>query len=133
MKKDRNFGKKNRIKEWVYSKTSVIILCIVVLFLIKATHNVFVAKRESTRNMEVSERKVLELQARADELKKELERIKTESGVEEEIRKKFGVAKEGETVVMVLGEKDDSTTSVNASAQGSFFGSLWGKITGVFR
>ncbi len=64
------------------------------------------------------------MNARKDMLNSEIGRLKTDNGVEEEIRSKFNVAKPGETVVVVI-NGSSSTSSQNSSGNKGFWASFW--------
>lgn len=71
-----------------------------------AVHDRYVVEREMATRREKSE---MELKRENDHLAKlseEVEKLNSEQGVETEIRKNFDVAKEGETVIILV-EQDD--------------------------
>ena len=60
------------------------------------------------------------LQARDKMLSAEIERLKTETGVEQEIREKFNLVKEGEEVIVVV-DKDTEADSSSGVTEISFW------------
>jgi len=99
---EREFQKKRKIRAWIYSKTTIIILIIIVFFLMRATWKVYGARVESRKDFDRAMEELTSLDDREKVLVLDIERLKTEKGTEEEIRKKFSVAKEGESVVFVV-------------------------------
>ena len=73
--------------------------------------------------MEVT-REYESLKSRKDMLESEINRLKTDGGIEEEIRGKFNVAKPGETVVTVINSSGSIPTNVNNLKKG-FWSNLW--------
>ena len=65
------------------------------------------------------------LQAKQAMLDTQIARLNTQTGVEEEIRDRFTVAKPGEVIVNVI---DNSTGTPNSTVDES----LWQKFTGLF-
>lgn len=64
-----------------------------------------------------------EVYSRTNSLSQGLASLKTQEGIEKEIRKKFSVAKEGEQVVVVIEDNATPTTSDIQEKKG-FFGRL---------
>jgi len=70
--------------------------------------------------------KVENLRARDAELSSKIERLKTEAGLEEEIRSKFTVAKNNENMVIVV--EENNTNATNTAERASF----WQKFLDFF-
>lgn len=68
--------------------------------------------------------KILE---RKKELAQSIDYLKTEQGIEAEIRSKFRVVKDGESVAVIVDDDKPTTTIVASSSP-----SLWQKFTGFF-
>lgn len=102
----REFQQKQIFKEKLYSKTTVFILLVLALLLAKGVVNIYIKERESRKNKEEAELELINMQNRAEELKQASERLKTPVGIEQEIRSKFGVAKEGEKVILIVEEEE---------------------------
>lgn len=75
--------------------------------------------------MQKMEREIEELKGRQIELIMFQERLKTEEGIEYEIRKKFGVARPGESVAIIV--EDNSTTTATLGESG-----FWQKLKNFF-
>ncbi len=65
----------------------------------------------------ISLQNVEELRLRNEELQNKIVRLSTVSGVEEEIRSKFSVAKEGENVVLVIDNKNDNASTTTTKKE----------------
>lgn len=86
------------------SKLSVSILFLVLVFF---AWNVigFLGKLWNTEeNRRVAEEKVEELKERKENMSYEIDRLNTKEGIEENIREKFSVVKEGEKVIIIVDE-----------------------------
>ena len=80
----------------------------------------FTGKMRATRvNRKIAEGKISQLQQEKEKLSYDIAKLKTDEGVEESIRMKFGLAKEGEEVIVVVEEKD--TQEDEASESSGFF------------
>lgn len=118
-----DFQQKRQFKKVMYSKVSFLILFISVFFLAKSTYNIYKKSKLSFDNYTVVKRDYESLKDRKDMLDSEINRLKTDNGIEEEIRGKFNVAKPGETVVMVI---NSSTSTETSNPNKSFWSSFWG-------
>lgn len=121
----RNFQQKRGWRNIIESWPVIILLC---LFLAVFTWGVvgFMGKMSATReNRRVAENKLAELQSERTRLSTEIANLKTERGVEENIREKFGLGKEGEDLIVVV---DDQTKPVEAPVAQGWFASFWDKL-----
>jgi cell division protein FtsB len=100
----REYKRKRKIKQRVFSKVSIFILIFLLVFLSKATFNVYSKAKESAQNLARVNGALAETKARKENLEKETAKLKTNQGIEEQIRHKFQVAKEGEKVIVVIDE-----------------------------
>ncbi|MDQ5950098.1 MAG: hypothetical protein QG585_38 [Patescibacteria group bacterium] len=117
----REFQQKQIFKEKLYSKTTVFILLVLALLLAKGVVNIYIKERESRKNKEEAELELINMQNRAEELKQASERLKTPVGIEQEIRSKFGVAKEGEKVILIVEEEETIPVEQKEGFFGRFF------------
>lgn len=120
-----DFQQKRRVNKIIYSKVFFVILFILVFFLGRATYNIYQKYKISSDNYVGVKRDYESLKARKDMLDSEINRLKTDSGIEEEIRGKFNVAKPGETVVIVINGSSSTSTDSN-SLKGGFWSRFWG-------
>ncbi len=85
-------------------------------------------KMEITReNKKIAENKVAELQQKKEKLSSNIAKLKTDQGVEESIREKYGLAKEGEDVIVVVEDKNASVAKESES------GGFWSWFTSWFK
>lgn len=122
-----DFQQKRKLRAFIYNKITLSIFFVVVLILLFSTFNVWRKKVESQKLTEASELKVSELEARKVFIDDQIVKLNTEEGVEEEIRSKFSVAKEGEKVVVVVNDNTEDNTKIETDK------SLWQKFLNLFR
>ena len=87
------------------------------------------------------QQKIKEARAQLDTLKdqekflrSEIERLSSNRGVEQELRERFGVAKEGEDVVVIVDDKKGESNGQDTKAVGDqAAGSWFSKIFSIFR
>jgi len=115
----KSFQKKRSWRNIVQSKPVLVILGIFVLIFAWGVIG-FMKKMQTTiENKNIAEEKFLELQKEKDKLSTDILKLKTDSGVEESIREKFGLAKEGEGVIVVV--EDENSTKVPEKKTNGFF------------
>lgn len=123
-----DFKNKRKTRKLIYSKISLLIALAIVIFMSMSTYNIYKKYRESADNKKGAMGELSSLEQRNKELSSRIDRLKTDRGLEEEIRKKFNVAKEGEGVVIIVPKS--STSSDGNSESG---GTLLDKLIGIFR
>lgn len=122
-----DFYEKRRFRRLLYSKVTLIILALLVVWLFFVVLSMYQKERD-TRLRRVEQREVLnELEAREESLREEIERLSTERGIEEEVRSKFEVGKEGEEVIIIVDNPDAEDTSKKETKK-----SFWQKVFSWF-
>ena len=120
----REFQDKKRVRKFLYSKGVVAVLAVFVLILAHATWGVYQKEQESQTAAAASESELGKLQDRQAVLQSEIARLKTDEGVEEEIRSKFSVAKPGEDLIIIVNPDDATNTQTLPKP------SLWDRVKG---
>lgn len=120
-----DLARRRKYKRYLFSKPAVGVLVIIVLILANATWNAYEKKRFTGENLDNAEAELEKLQDRSRELKEKTEDLSTPEGVEEEIRRRFPVAKEGERVIILVDEKENASALSDEPVQG---GSFWQRI-----
>ncbi len=118
---------KRKFRNILYHKVTLVLLFILVLLAIHSTWKVYQKKQESLVMKETSTKRLSELETRNNELDLKIKKLSTTSGVEEEIRSKFSVAKDNENMVVIV--REDSTSTPNTSQKTSF----WSKFKALFK
>ncbi|MCR4330390.1 MAG: septum formation initiator family protein [Patescibacteria group bacterium] len=126
-----DFQQKKKLRKAMYSKGVLLVLGIIVLFLGNATWNVYQKYSEARGNEENVLNELRKLQERESDLSADIERLNTQRGVEEELRKRFGVAKEGEEVMIIVEPVVSDEGSIDDGVQKEgFWSSLFHIFTG---
>ena len=119
------FGKHNNYKEFIYSKPSVFILGVLVILLCMSVFERLTVERDMSNRRTVSEKELLRLQERKIELKERVKHLEGERGIEEEIRKNFDVAQEGEKVIILVGDKEKKDSPITKNITKSAWYKFW--------
>ena len=117
-----NFQQTRRRRNILHSKPVLAFLFILVLVFAWGMIGFFGKMRLTKGNRELAETKVAELGKEKQKLSADIARLETESGVEENIRQKFGLAKQGEGLIVVV---DDKNPPKVVEKEKSFFSFLF--------
>lgn len=116
----KNFQKGSKWKYVMQSKIFLIFFGIAILVFIYSMFS-FASKMEETRkNRKIIEDKITELEKSIQTFNSDISKLKTERGQEEIIREKYGVAKEGENMILVVDDKNSAQTGENENSGGFF-------------
>ncbi len=102
----KNFQKGNRFKNIIQSKPVLLFLSVLILFFIWNMIGLFDKMQDTIKNRKIVENKINELQKDKEKLSFDIVNLNTDKGIEESIRNKFGLAKEGEDMIVVVEDKN---------------------------
>ncbi len=120
--------KKNKKKAFAPWVPALLLIFCALTF--RGVWNIFLKNKESTANLSHVENEVQTLSERKALLEKQVTALRTNEGVEAEIRSRFQVSKEGEKVIIFDAESND--TEIQATSSPGFFERIWIKIKGFF-
>ena len=75
---------------------------------------------ETKKNRQIVEDKISELEKSKEKLNADLKKLDTQEGTEENIREKFGLAKEGENMVLIVEDKNNKEGAKESDSSGFF-------------
>ncbi len=118
--------KRRKIQALLYSKVSLFMLLLVMVFLGRATFNVYGKYSDSTRAMNTAKQEAAALEAREKSIESENRRLMTESGIEKELRHKYSVKKEGEKLFIITDNPKETEEGKKTDA------SWWSRVETFF-
>ncbi len=92
------------------SKLFLIFLGVVIIVFSFSIFSFMNKMEETVKNKKIIEDKIAELEKSKEKLNSDITKLKTESGIEENIREKFGLAKEGENMILIVDDKNSPQT-----------------------
>jgi cell division protein FtsB len=119
------FRKKKKFRQLLFSNISFLLLLIVFGFAVRGTWHMYSKEQAASAARVESEKQLAALYARKNFLVSEVGELRTEGGVEREIREKFSVVKPGEKVVVIV---DSTTTPEEMPVEKTW----WDKVRGWF-
>ena len=117
----RSFQKKGRLKHIMQSKPFLVFLGILTLFFLFSMFDFMNKMEETVKNRKMVEGKIEELEKSKENLNSDIGKLKTEEGIEENIRDKFGLAREGENMILVVDDKDTAEKDKNSTDSSVFW------------
>jgi cell division protein FtsB len=125
------FQEKRNLRKILFSKRVLVLLALVLTFLMYSTGKVYIKSRNAILKNEEIKKEKADLEQRKSELEKEIGRLQSESGIEEEVRKKFNVQKPGEKALVIV-EKNNENDKINEGESSAFFIKIWKWIKNIF-
>ncbi|HEY4517974.1 MAG TPA: septum formation initiator family protein [Candidatus Paceibacterota bacterium] len=97
-----DFHERRKLRRYLYSPGVLLVLLVLVVFLARGVWHVYDKERETGLITAQKQAILDELKSREASLTAELDRLKTVRGIEQELREKYEVAKEGEKVIVLV-------------------------------
>jgi cell division protein FtsB len=109
-----------------WKKVAVFIILLLVLgVLLNSVNNIYQKKKVAQETLARMQKEAADLQNRSAELKDSITKLNTKEGLDFEIRQKLNVAQAGESVAVIVDQKQTATTT-------SVKISTWQKINNFF-
>ncbi len=123
----RNFQQKSKWKRILESKPVLIVFAIFVLLFTWSVVGLLGKMNDTIDNRRLAEDKLENLKMEKEKLALDIENLQTDKGMEETIRQKFGWAKEGEELIVIVEEKKPVNVDEEKEDSGffSFFKNLF--------
>lgn len=80
----------------------IIVLGLVLGLFVKSAYASFNKKKTADLEKEKYQEKLIDLKNKKENLENKINHLKTERGIEEELRKRFNVTKEGEKIIKII-------------------------------
>lgn len=112
-----DFHEKRKLKGYLYSKYAVVGLGALSVLLGVATYERYLAERKVAHKRVEIQEELEGLKQRASLLDAEVARLKSDRGLEEEIRDRYEVSKSGEKVVVIVGDSEKKEEIATSSEE----------------
>ena len=118
------------MRKILYSPVTLFFLALIFLFLLKSLWGAYAKASLSASNLEKEKAELERIKSREKTLAHSIEFLRTEQGIESEIRTKFRAVKEGESVAVIL---DSDSTHLSIASTTTIVVGFWGRIFGWFK
>ncbi len=125
----REFQEKNKIKSRMRSKGVLAALFLVSILVVRGAYGVYQKEQASRIEMERILKQKNDLEVRLETMNQHNAQLKTQTGIEAEIRHKFDVVKEGEGVVIIV----DKDIPIIEEDKRSIVKKFWDSVVHVFK
>ena len=98
------FQERKKIRKVLYSKFTLAVLSGLLFVVIGGAWQIYQKAMVARAERDITARGFADLQSRTKELETSISRLKSNKGIEEEIRQKYTVARDGEEIVIVVDE-----------------------------
>ena len=122
----RELEQKRRYKKYLYTPVTMVILVVLIIFLARGVASAREKQRLSEERLGRAKTEAQELHAKYASTSKEVDFLKTDEGVDAELRLKYRLVREGEGVAVIVDDAKAPPT------QGSTKLSPWQKFWGWF-
>ena len=122
-------NRKNTYNFWHSPLALLALFCLLVLFAYNMV-GLIAKERETSKKKELVLAQIETLRAREKNISSDIAKLKTDEGVEETIREKYQVAKEGEKMVTII-DSEKSSTDIESDPLENH--SFWGWIKSLFK
>ncbi len=123
-----DFNRKNTYNFWHSPIILFVLFCLLVLFAYNMI-GLIGKERETSKKKDLILAQIDTLRAREKSITSDINKLKTDQGIEETIREKYQVAKEGEKMVTIVEEDRGNMVAEEESTKDHSF---WGWIKSVF-
>lgn len=100
-----DFHEKRKIKSFLYSKPVIFGLFLIAIVMSVTVYDRYVVAKEMEGKLETKRAELELLKQRAEVLDAKVKYLEDERGIEEELRNRFDVARQGEQVVVLIDPK----------------------------
>lgn len=104
---------KTRLQMIIYSRPFLVVFFLLIIIFLVKVFELYQKDRIVTKEKNTVMNEAQALQAKAESLRTDIESLSTERGIEQAIRDKFRVVKEGESIVVIPDQNSASSRKAN--------------------
>jgi len=122
------FKKNKKLKGILFSKVTLLVLFVFSVILIILLIDIIPKEISTRRNKQTVLDQLNSLKNQSLALGSQIEKLKTNDGLEEKIREKFRVVKEGERLIVIVDDQNSSNVALTPKTA-----SFWNFLKNLFR
>ena len=123
----RNFKQQRVWRDIFQSKPFLIFLGIIILLFSWSVFSFWNKMQDTEKNKKIVEDKITALEQQKDKLTSDINSLNTDQGKERVFRENFGLAKTGESEIVILDDNNSPSTSTPPSS------GFWGFLKNLFK
>lgn len=121
----RDYQKTGKIRKIMESRLALGVFAIILIAFSYTIFNLLQKMEDTKTNKEIAETRVGDLEARKVKLTEDIASLNTQEGIEESIRTRFGLAEEGEKMIIIVNDEDDQAKDQKGNKFVEFFTGWW--------
>lgn len=122
------FYEKRKLKRRLYSWPIIALLALPVGYSVFVAWHAYLRERVAHANMLAAVAELERLKEREVTLGKEIDRLSSNRGVEQELRDKYEIGKPGERMIVLVNKEKEQKESSPPIKEKSFFRKVWEKV-----
>ena len=119
-----NYRKKQKLSKVIYSRPFLLVFLLITIFFVYNLFTIAPKVAETSNNKNLVKAQLADLLNQQETLKVDTDRMKSDAGIEANLREKFRVAKEGEGLIVIVDKKDSDADKEAQKKKGGFFSFL---------
>ena len=123
------FQERKKFRKIMYSKVALFVLLVVLFVVGRGTWDIYQKTSVAQTERDIAMRALADIQSRTTELQDSFVRLRSDRGIEEEVRQKYTVARPWEEVVVVV----DDGEKIGKNGEAEDTKSLWQRFITIFR
>lgn len=127
----KEFQEKKRFRKIIFSKGMLFVLFLLILLLSFSLAKMYIKSRQAVVKNEEAKKDLAETEKRMTDLERDINRLQSESGIEEEIRKNLNMSKPGEEVLVIVDKKEEND-KIEEESKKRFFEKIWEWVINIF-
>lgn len=129
----REFQERRLLRKIIFSRFALFFLATILVFLSYASAKVYLRSRKAVEVNKTANQEMAALENKKIEMEALINRLKTESGAEEEIRNKFMLKKPGENMVVIVDEEPKIGDKPGEDASSGLFFKIRHFLKSIFK
>ncbi len=129
----RGMRQRNQFRKIFFSRPVFILFFVVAVMLVMPAFNAYKKSKHAVLRNNILKDEVSEMQKRKNELEANISQLRTDLGVEKEIRKKFPVKKPGEEFIVIINTENGEEVAQEYLQKQEEADSFFQKLLNLFK
>ncbi|MDO8555241.1 MAG: hypothetical protein Q7R75_01605 [bacterium] len=114
----REFQEMRKLRRIFFSRPAFMVFCFIAILLVFSVFKVYKKSSQAVLKNAAVLKEIADINKRKSELEANLQKLKTEQGMEEELRKKFQIKRQGEEFFVIIEKEPPADNANNNNSQG---------------
>ncbi|MBU1091600.1 septum formation initiator family protein [Patescibacteria group bacterium] len=124
----KEFEQRRLFRKIFFSRSVFVLFLCALVFVSFSVFDIYKKSREALLKNEATENELQDLQKRGDIMGANINRLKTDVGIEAELKKKFQIKKPGEKFIIFVDKEEEISEEESKKQEEGFFQKIWDLI-----